>query len=63
MAKKAGYEETGYERFNISLPPSIIARLVGKAATEDEEEVVGQDKITDDMIQKALDEYLKKHGY
>lgn len=55
MAKKAGYEETGYERFNISLPPSIIARLDKFMAEEERQRSW--------VIQKALDEYLKKHGY
>lgn len=48
-------EEQGFERFNISLPPSIIERL--KKFMEDE------DRGRSWTIQRALDEYLKARGY
>jgi len=48
-------EEQGFERFNISLPPSIIERL-NKFMQE-------EDRGRSWTIQRALDEYLKKHGY
>lgn len=49
-------EETGnYERFNITLPPSIIERL-NKYMSEEE-------RPRSWTIQKALDEYLAKRGY
>lgn len=50
-----GVEETGYERFNITLPPSIIERL--DKFMKDEERPRSW------TIQKALDEYLSKRGY
>ena len=51
-----GIEETGgYQRYNISLPPSIIKRL--SKYMKDEE------RNRSWTIQKALDEYLKKRGY
>lgn len=51
-----GIEETGgYKKFSISLPPSIIER-VDKFMKEEE-------RPRSWLIQKALDEYLKKRGY
>lgn len=51
-----GIEETGgYQRYNISLPPSIIKRLSKYMKDEDRNRSW--------TIQKALDEYLKKRGY
>lgn len=51
-----GVEETGnYERFNITLPPSIIERL-DKYMKEEE-------RPRSWTIQKALDEYLSKRGF
>ena len=51
-----GIEETGgYERFNITLPPSIIERL--------EKYMKEEDRNRSWTIQKALDEYLRKKGY
>lgn len=50
-----GIEEEGYQRFNISLPPSIAKRL--EKYREDE------DRPRSWVIQKALDEWLKKKGY
>lgn len=51
-----GVEETGnYERFNITLPPSIIERL-DKYMEEEE-------RPRSWTIQKALDEYLSKRGF
>ena len=50
-----GIEEQGYERFNISLPPSIVERLEKYRSDED--------RPRSWVIQKALDEWLKKKGY
>ena len=50
-----GIEEQGYERFNISLPPSIVERL--------EKYRKDEDRPRSWVIQKALDEWLKKKGY
>ena len=51
-----GIEETGgYQRYNISLPPSIIERL--------EKYMREEERNRSWTIQKALDEYLKKRGY
>lgn len=51
-----GIEETGgYERYNISLPPSIIKRL--------EKYMEEEERNRSWCIQKALDEWLKKKGY
>ena len=51
-----GIEETGgYQKFNITLPPSIIERL--DKFMKDEERPRSW------TIQKALDEYLRKRGY
>lgn len=51
-----GIEETGgYERFNITLPPSIIERL--------EKYMKEEERNRSWTIQKALDEFLTKRGY
>ncbi len=51
-----GIEETGgYQKFNITLPPSIAERL-DKYMKEEE-------RPRSWCIQKALDEWLKKKGY
>ena len=50
-----GIEESGYERFNITLPPSIIERL--------EKFMAEEERPRSWTIQKALDEYLAKRGY
>lgn len=50
-----GIEEQGYERYQISLPPSIVERL-NKFMEEEE-------RSRSWCIQKALDEWLKKKGY
>lgn len=51
-----GVEETGgYQKFNVTLPPSIIERL--EKYMEDEERPQSW------CIQKALDEWLKNKGY
>lgn len=50
-----GIEEQGYERFNISLPPSIVERL--------EKYRTDEDRPRSWVIQRALDEWLKKKGY
>ena len=53
---RRGIEEQGFERFNITLPPSIIARLEKYQKEEDRSNRSW-------CIQKALDEWLKKRGY
>ncbi len=50
-----GVEESGYERYQITLPPSIVERL--DKYMQDEERPRSW------VIQKALDEWLKKRGY
>ena len=51
-----GIEETGgYEKFSITLPPSIIARL--------EKYMKEEERNRSWTIQKALDAYLSKKGY
>lgn len=50
-----GIEEEGFQRYNISLPPSIAERL--EKYRQDE------DRPRSWVIQKALDEWLKKKGY
>lgn len=51
-----GIEETGgYQKYNITLPPSIIERL--------EKFMTDKERGRSWTIQKALDEYLKKRGY
>ncbi len=50
-----GIEEQGYERYQISLPPSIVERL-NKFMEEEE-------RPRSWCIQKALDEWLKSKGY
>ena len=50
-----GIEEEGYVRYNISVPPSLSERLE-KYRTDEE-------RPRSWIIQKALDEWLKKRGY
>ena len=50
-----GIEEQGFERIQITLPPSLYERL--EKFREDEERPRSW------CIQKALDEWLKKKGY
>ena len=50
-----GIEETGYTKYNITLPPSLIERL--------EKYMKEEERNRSWTIQKALDEYLKKRGY
>ena len=50
-----GIEESGFTRYNITLPPSLIERL-NKFMEE-------EDRPRSWVIQKALDEWLKKRGY
>lgn len=50
-----GIEEEGYVRYNISVPPSLSERL--EKFRKDE------DRPRSWVIQKALDEWLKKKGY
>ena len=50
-----GIEEEGFQRYNISLPPSIAERL--------EKYRKDEDRPRSWVIQKALDEWLKKKGY
>lgn len=53
---RRGIEETGFERYNISLPLSLVARL--EKYQEDEDRTNRSW-----CIQRALDEWLKKRGY
>lgn len=48
-------EEHGFERFQITLPPSIVERL--------DRYMKEQERNRSWTIQKALDAYLKKQGY
>ena len=50
-----GIEEQGYEKYNITLPPSIIERL--------EKYMKEEERNRSWTIQKALNEYLEKRGY
>lgn len=50
-----GIEEQGFVTHNISLPPSIEERL--------EKYRKDEDRPRSWVIQKALDEWLKKRGY
>ena len=50
-----GVEESGFTKYNITLPPSIIERL--------EKYMEKEERGRSWTIQKALDEYLKKRGY
>lgn len=53
---RRGEEETGgYQKYHISLPPSIIERL--------EKFMAEEERPRSWTIQKALDEYLGKRGY
>ena len=50
-----GVEESGFTKYNITLPPSIIERL--------EKYMKEEERGRSWTIQKALDEYLAKRGY
>lgn len=50
-----GIEESGFTKYNITLPPSIIERL--------EKYMKEEERGRSWTIQKALDEYLAKRGY
>ena len=50
-----GMEESGYVKYNITLPPSIIERL--------EKFMADEDRGRSWTIQQALREYLEKRGY
>lgn len=50
-----GIEEPGYNRYNITLPPSIIERL--------EKYMAEEERNRSWCIQKALDYWLKSKGY
>ena len=52
---RRGEEETGYDDFHISLPPSIIERL--------EKFMKEEERNRSWTIAKALDYWLKKQGY
>ena len=51
-----GIEESGFERYNISLPLSLVERLEKFQRDEDRTNRSW-------CIQRALDEWLKKKGY
>lgn len=50
-----GIEETGFEKFQITLPPSIVERL--------EKYMKDEERPRSWCIQKALDLWLKEKGY
>lgn len=50
-----GIEEQGFKNFNITLPPSIVERL--------EKFMKDEERPRSWVIQKALDEWLRKKGY
>lgn len=50
-----GIEETGFEKFQITLPPSIVERL--------EKFMADEERPRSWCIQKALDLWLKEKGY
>lgn len=50
-----GIEEQGFERYQITLPPSIIERL--------DKYMKDEERPRSWCIQKALDMWLKKQGY
>ena len=50
-----GVEESGFTKYNITLPPSLIERL--------EKFMKEEERGRSWTIQKALDEYLAKRGY
>lgn len=49
-----GVEESGYIKYNITLPPSLVERL---------EKFMEEDRNRSWTIQQALKEYLEKRGY
>lgn len=50
-----GIEESGYVRYQITLPPSLSERL--------KQYIEAEERPKSWVIQKALDEWLKKKGY
>lgn len=50
-----GIEESGFEKFQITLPPSIVERL--------EKFMADEERPRSWCIQKALDLWLKEKGY
>ena len=52
---RRGIEETGFTRYNITLPPTLIERL--------DKFMEKEDRNRSWTIQQALDEWLKKKGY
>ena len=50
-----GIEESGFKRVDITLPPSLFERL--------EKFLKDEERPRSWVIQKALDEWLKKKGY
>lgn len=50
-----GVEESGYIKYNITLPPSLVERL--------EKFMKEEDRNRSWTIQQALKEYLEKRGY
>ena len=53
---RRGVEESGFERFNITLPPSLIERLNKFQEEQDRDNRSWR-------VQRALDEWLKRQGY
>ena len=52
---RKGIEEEGFERYQITMPPSIAERL--------DKYMNDEERPRSWCIQKALDEWLKKRGY
>lgn len=52
---RRGEEETGFIRYNITVPPSLSERI--------EKYTKESERPRSWCIQKALDEWLKKQGY
>lgn len=50
-----GIEESGYERIQVTIPPSLHERL--------EKYLKDEERPRSWVVQKALDEWLKKKGY
>ncbi len=52
---RRGEEETGFVRYNITVPPSLAERI--------EKYTKESERARSWCIQKAVDEWLKKQGY
>lgn len=50
-----GIEESGYERIQVTIPPSLSERL--------EKYLTDEERPRSWVVQKALDQWLKERGY